>query len=602
MKFNRIYEDYSLILKRAQTFRLVMVVLFALLVLYYWKVQILDHDKYRKQAEANRIRVVSIPAPRGAILDRNGVILSDNVASFKASIIRENTKNLNRSLKTVGELLDVPEDVLEKRLEKFASFPAFKPVVIKDNLTIEEVSRVEARRSEFPELIVEAEPKRYYPFGNLAAHAIGYLQELSAEELKAESGKGKGLGDLVGKTGLEREYQNVLVGTDGSLMEIVDNLGRRQNEYGRVDPIQGNALKTTLDFEIQMKARELLEGREGAVVVLDPRSGEILALASYPTFDPNKFISRFTPEEWLSLVNRADHPLENRAIRGLYSPGSIFKVAMAVAGLDSGVIEPETTQYCAGRAFFYNRPFHCWFEGGHGLVNLPNSIRYSCNVYFYHLAQKMGIDRISEYGEMLGYGQKTGVDLPGEKEGLVPSQEWSKTTRGTNWYAGETLSVGIGQGPLQTTPLQVAAHVALVANRGRKIRPHFLLPSVADAKVARLSGDAQSKERVRIPENVFNEVIEGMWRSVNQEGTGQGARIDGFDICGKTGSTQLISRESAEKLGISIKAHSWFSGFAPREKPQVVVTVLVEFGGMGGATAAPIARELFDVFRKKYAR
>jgi len=602
MKFDRIYEDYSLILNRARMIRLGVAILFALLVFYYWKVQILDHERYWKLSEANRIRMVSIPAPRGVILDRNGVILADNVASFKASVIRENTVDPASSLKTIRALLNVPEDVLQKRMEKFRSVPDFVPIVIKDNLTMEEVSRVEARRYELPELIVEAEPKRYYSFGNLAAHALGYLQEPSQEDLKSESGKARSLGDLVGKTGLERQYQDLLVGSDGSMLEVVDSLGRRQGEYDRKEPAQGKTLRTTLDFEIQMKARELLEGKEGAVVVLDAGSGEILALASYPTFDPNKFISRFTPEEWLNLVNRDDHPLENRAIRGLYSPGSLFKVDMALAGLDSGVITSRSTQYCAGRAFFYERPFNCWFEGGHGLIDLPNSIRYSCNVYFYHLAQKLGIDRISAYAELLGYGRVTGVDIPGEKEGLVPDQEWSRTVRKTAWYGGETLSVGIGQGPLQVTPLQVAAHTALVANRGRSVRPHFLVPDGAETGGESPSGEGRGAGLVPIPENVFEEVIEGMWRSVNQGGTGRGARIDGFDICGKTGSTQIISRESAEKLGREIMTHSWFSGFAPRVNPRIVVTVLVEFGGMGGTTAAPVARELFDVFRKKNVR
>jgi penicillin-binding protein 2 len=471
--------------------------------------------------------------------------------------------------------------------------------VVKDNLDLKDVSRIESRRLELPELIVETDPRRYYPFGNLAAHVIGYMQELTALELKNEAYPERSLGDMVGRTGVERQYESILVGTDGRRLEIVDSQGRSRGETSRSEPTPGRDIQLTLDFDLQRKATQLLEGKEGAIIVLNPRSGEVLVLASFPTYDPNKFITRFSPQEWLELINREDHPLENRAIRGLYAPGSIFKLTMAVGALNAGVITEQTSFFCAGAVHFYGRPFNCWQKGGHGALTLTEAIRHSCNVYFYNVGRRMGIDRIAESAKLLGFGERTGIDLPGEKEGLVPTPEWSRSVRKTDWYAGETISVAIGQGPLVVTPLQVAVQMAILANRGRRVVPHLLMSSSLSqgGTSGPAPGDAAA-EKVRA--EFFETVIRGMWKSVNEEGTGRGAKVDSFDVCGKTGSTQLISRERAEKLGKQIKTHSWFAGFAPRDNPQVVVIVLVEYGGMGGATAAPLAKELFSLFKEKH--
>lgn len=599
MERNKIYEDLTLILRRAKTVFIVFEVCFVLVVFYYWKVQILDHKKFWKLSEANRIREVVLPAPRGLIIDRHDVILADNVPSFKTSLIRENRKNWDETLAETSTLLSIEEEELKQRIEKYKSFPLFKPIIIKDKQTIEEASRIEARRLEHPELAVDVEPQRYYPFGSLAAHVVGYLQELSPEELKSDLFKEKTLGDLVGKTGLEKEYQSLLDGKSGKSIEIVDSLGRSRGHLERTDPLPGDTLRLTMDFDIQRKAKELLEGKEGTIIVMDAQTGGILALVSYPTYDPNKFISRFTPEEWVDLINSPEHPLENRAVRGAYAPGSIFKLTMALGGLDSHVIGENTAYFCGGATQIYGRPFLCWFKGGHGLISVVDSLRYSCNIYFYNLGRRMGIERIAEYARILGFGYKTGVDLPGEREGLVPDPEWKRTVRKADWYAGETISVSIGQGPLVVTPLQVAAHTALIANRGIKLAPRLV-----GSKVIPLSNggknDGKETPTKRIAREVFEIVIEGMWRAVNQEGTGRSAKVEGFDVCGKTGSTQLIGRERAEKMKRKVKTHSWFTGFAPRYNPRVVVTVLVEFGGMGGETAGPMARELFDYFRIKY--
>ena len=597
MKSSQIYEDYSPLQNRVQIVTILVEIFFLFLAFYYWKVQILDYKKYWKLSEANRTREIIVPAPRGILTDRGGaVILADTKGAFNASLIRENCRNPKDSYPKISHLLGLTEDELEKRIAKYAGLPLFKPIVVKDNLSLEEVARIEARKVDLPELVIETEPMRSYPFRSLAAHVIGYMQEPSMEELRTVF-KDRRLGDLVGKTGLEAMYDSRLVGVDGKATEVVDNLGRKMEELNRIEPHPAPKLSLTLDYDLQAKAEELLTGREGAIVVLEAKTGDVLALASFPTFDPNKFINRFTPDEWLGLLKSPDTPLINRAIQGLYSPGSIFKIVMASGGLASGVISDQTTFFCGGSAEFYGHPFHCWFQGGHGALNLFNAIRYSCNVYFYNIAQRMGVDEIAAFAQTLGLGEKTGIDLPGEKGGLVPTSEWKKKTRNEVWYPGETISVGIGQGPLQVTPLQISAMTAIVANRGVRIRPH-LLSEESPSK-------AQRAERVSIGGSVFEKVVEGMWRSVNEQGTGQAARIEDFNVCGKTGSSQTVSSEKAERMAPQLKqkkTHSWFTGFAPRDNPQLVVTVLVEFGGMGGATAAPLAQQIFALYKNKYDR
>jgi len=595
MKNKSLYEDLSALIRRTRITLIVIRILFVVLVVIFWKMQILDFQNYWKRSEANRIREIILPPQRGLIKDRDGNLLAKNIASFKASLIRENCRNLEMSIKKISVLLDLSQDTLRERISKYQSIPEFRPIVIKENLTEQEVAKCEAHKIDFPELLVQAEPKRNYPRGGFASHILGYLQEVSADEFRNKTYTGRRLGDMVGKTGIEKVYETDLAGTDGHLLEIVNSLGRRQGELLQRKPLSGKDLVLTLDSELQEKAEEILQGKEGVIVILDPKNGEILAMASYPGYDPNKFINRFTPEEWRSVANDPSTPLQNRAIRGEYSPGSIFKITMSLAGLELGLINEWTTVTCRGEAIIYGHPFACWYKEGHGPVNLFNAIRQSCNIYYYHLGKRMGIENIARFSRILGFGRKTGIDLPGEKEGLVPDTEWKKRVRKEPWYLGETISVSIGQGPVLVTPLQLALHTALVANRGRKrVVPHLV------------QGNAETAEmRLDIKEENFEKVIKGMWQSANSEGTARAAKVVGFDVCGKTGSTQVVSRETAEKLAerkVVIKTHSWFSGFAPRDDPRIVVTVIIEYGGMGGVAAAPLAGELFKLFKKKYSQ
>ena len=613
MKQEKIYEDLHPILRRARLIFVFVVVFFIFLILKFWKVQILDHEKYWARSEANRMREIALPYQRGLIIDREGIILANNEASVRVSLIRENCDDYDKSCRKIARLLNIEEPVLKKRIGKYASLPLFKPIVIKENLSLEEVAMIEARKLELPELILQSEPKRFYPFGSLAAHIIGYLQELSPEEMKKEIYRERPLGDLVGKTGIEKQYETALVGDHGLLVEVVDSLGRGREEVARRAAIKGQDLTITLDFDLQKEVEDLLQEREGAIIVMDVRTGEILALASYPNYDPNKFITRFTSEEWLDVVNSPEFPLENRAIRGLYSPGSVFKLAMALGALDLEIANEETTFICRGETTIYNHPFSCWREEGHGEMGFYDAIRHSCNIYFYNLGKEMGIDEISRYARMLGFGAPTGIDLPGEYVGLVPDPQWKEKSRNEPWQKGETISVSIGQSFLLVTPIQIATHTALIANRGIRVTPH-LFGSLSSNGVERENrSNIPSSQAVNIDPFIFEQVIQGMWQAVNDQGTGWAAMVSGYDVCGKTGSTQLVSKdrseesveeakEEGEEEEQEVKTHSWFTGFAPRDNPEIVVTVLVEYGGMGGATAAPLARKLFNLYRKKYDR
>jgi len=595
MPEEHIYEDLTVVRRRANAVFWIFAVLTFLALSYYWKVQILEHRKYLDMAEANRMRSRVLAAPRGLIRDRDGNILADNTAAFKVSLVRESVKDEAASYAAISRLLGIGEQTLRDRVALHKDLQLFEPIVIADGLTAEDVAPIESRRRELPELLVESEPQRIYRGGTLAAHVLGYLQEQTAEEIRAHPERPTRPGELVGKSGIERVYDDILKGQDGQAIEVVDSLGRVQSVKARQFPVQGDDIVLTIDGALQAEAERALEGREGVIVALDPKTGEVLALASSPTYDPNRFITRFTPLEWTDLISDPNSPLENRAIRGLYAPGSIFKLVMSAAGLTFGYVTPATTVYCSGSTQIYGAVRHCWYAPGHGAMNLSDAIKNSCNIYYYSLGRRMGIDQIALAASRLGLGRKTGIDLVGEKEGLVPSTAWKQAALKEPWFPGETISVAIGQGQLQVTPMQVALLTALIAARGVPVRPRLVsnVPAAVDP--------APQADRL-FKDSAFEEIIAGMWRSANDGGTGAGARVDGFDVCGKTGSTQTMSRESAERLaraGRVIKTHSWFSGFAPRADPRIVVTVLVEFGGGGGATAAPVAGRIFALWKER---
>jgi penicillin-binding protein 2 len=588
-------SDRQILQQRLNWFYVPIILLFVLLGARLWQLQILHGAEYAVEADRNRIRTVEIVAPRGQILDREGRLLVENRPSFNILLYREFAKDMDATTAFVTTKLGIEKASFDDRLKQSRRAGLYRPVVIKEDVGIDDISVVEAHRREHPEIKLGPEPRRLYRHGSLAAHVLGYVREVSEEELSAKTFPGARAGDLVGKSGMERIYNANLVGKDGSRRLLVDSLGRELGLMNEVEAILGGEMRLTLDLDLQLAAEKELQDRSGVMIAMNPRSGEILAMASAPSFDPNTLSARISMKAWNSLINDPEHPLQNRAIQSHYSPGSIFKLVMAAAGLEENVIDDRTRVVCTGSAVFYGRRFHCWKAEGHGHMNLENAIANSCNIFFYELGRKLGVDRIAKYARLLGLGEKTGVDLTGEGAGLVPSQQWKLRTRGERWYSGETISVAIGQGAVSVTPLQILRAVSAIALKGKLTTPHLF---------SRASGEVSTgwpaKQIPLDPEKV-EKIHEGMWRSVNASGTGHRTYIAGLDICGKTGTVQLIGtarRRELEDLE-GYEDHSWFAGFAPRSDPEIAVAVLVEHGGMGGASAAPLARELFRTYFSK---
>jgi penicillin-binding protein 2 len=588
-------SNKQVIQRRLIFFYVPVIAVTAILAVRLWQLQILSGAEYALQAEKNRIRTIQVVAPRGTITDRNGTPLVENRPSFNILLYRESMTDAGATASFVTTKLGVNPAEFSSLLSRARATPLYQPIVIKEDVGIDDISVVEAHRLEHPELQLFREPRRLYRYGAVGAHVVGYVGEVSGEELEKGVFPGARVGTLVGKFGVERIYNEKLTGDDGSRVVLVDSLGREAGLLEEVDSVIGDDLRLTLDLDLQTTAEELLKEKVGVIVAMDPRNGEILALASSPSFDPNKFSTRISPEAWGQLINDPDRPLQNRAIQNAYPPGSVFKVIMAEAGLDEGLIDDTTRVFCHGSAFFYNRLFHCASKQGHGSVDIENAIARSCNIFFYELGRRLGISRIAERAQALGLGERTGIDLPGERSGLMPSPEWKQRARGAKWYVGETISVSIGQGAVTTTPLQMLRAISCIVTGGHLVTPHVLLRSGGAAEES-----APPKERsVAIAPDSMNKIRAGMWQSVNNWGTGHAAAIPGLDICGKTGTVQIIGAERVRELNSNnpaLEDHSWFVGFASRDNPEIAVVAFVEHGGKGGIAAAPLAREVFRVY------
>lgn len=587
-------SNRQLIQQRLNFFYVPIIAVTVILAVRLWQLQILNGAEYALLAEKNRIRTIQVVAPRGTITDRNGTPLVENRPSFNILLYRESVANIEATSAFVTSKIGVSPEELSSILSRGKATPLYHPIVIKEDVGIDDISVVEAHKQEHPELQLGPEPRRLYRYGALGAHVVGYVSEVSADELAKGVFPGARVGSLVGKFGVERTYNERLTGDDGSRVVLVDSLGREVGLLEEVDSTIGDDLRLTLDLELQTTAEDLLAGKVGAIVAMDPRNGEILALASSPSFDPNSFSTRISLEAWNQLVSDPNRPLQNRAIQNAYPPGSVFKLIMAEAGLDEGLVDESTRVFCRGSAFFYNRVFHCAVKQGHGSVDLENAIARSCNIFFYELGRRLGISRIAEHAQGLGLGERTGIDLPSERSGVMPSPEWKQRVRGAKWYVGETISVSIGQGAVTTTPIQIVRAVGCIASGGRLTTPHVLLRAEGAADESR----SRPERSVAIEAETMNRIRAGMWQSVNNWGTGRGAAIPGLDICGKTGTVQVISAEREKELNRNLPAledHSWFVGFAARDNPEIAVVVFVEHGGKGGIAAAPLAKEIFRV-------
>ncbi len=554
----------------------------------FWFTQLVQGDYYRELAENNRLRKLPIKAPRGLIFDRKGRLLVENVPSYSLMIDRSRATSLDHSLWYAAGVLGRPVADLQQILHQYHGVPVFKPVLLAENLSLSQVARFGVEGLEYPEFEVEVQHQRLYRHREQTAHILGYLGEPTVDELREGNGVYQP-GDPVGKKGIEQTYDAELRGKDGERVVVVDSRGELLQEYKSIPAVPGKNLTLSIDLDLQQEAARWLDGPEkvGAVVAMDPRNGEILTLVSAPAFNPNLFARRLQQADWQALIDDPNHPLQNRAIQNTYSPGSTFKIVMATAGLTEKIFDDHTPVTCSGSKVFYGRPFRCWKKGGHGTVEAHSAIKLSCDIYFYTLGQKMGIEKIARYARLFGLGSLTGIDIQGEKRGNVPDPEWSEKVRKQPWYPGETISVSIGQGPVLVTPLQMAEMTAMVANGGYRVVPHLL-------KDARLP----PPEHVPFDADALKTVRGGMWGVVNEPGgTGYGsARLPGVEIAGKSGTVQVIAqaqRTEEHNLPFKYRDHAWFTSFAPANNPELVVTVFAEHGGGGSKVAAPIAQALY---------
>jgi len=566
-----------------------LLVALGLLGASYFYLQVVRGAHYLELAENNRLRRTALEAPRGTITDRSGRVLVENLPSYALEVDPGATRDVPASLRFAAGILGRPVAELEELLTRERRKSGPGPVLLAENLALPQVARFRIARLEHPEFGIEVRQRRFYRLGPQGAHVLGYLGEVSASELAARPADLRA-GEWIGRRGIERAYDDRLRGQDGERVMVVDHRGVPIREYGRVLGRPGAGLRLTLDADLQQEAERLLEGQVGAIVALDPRDGAIRAMVSAPAYDPNLFARRLAGDDWKALVEDERKPLQNRALQSLYSPGSVFKAVMATAALAEGVVTPSTRVYCPGFATHFGRRFHCWKRGGHGNVDLEEAIMHSCDVYFYEVGERLGIERIAKWARRFGLGEPTGVDVAGERSGLVPDDAWSQKARGHRWYPGETISVAIGQSALLTTPIQMARMFAAFANGGNLVEPHLVD-----------GGGAPPRPVEALPAGVLAPVRSGLWRVVNEDGgTARGARVPGLEVAGKTGTVQVVSQEaysdSSKELPWKLRNHAWFAAYAPAERPQLVVVVFVEHGGKGSAAAAPIARTLYESF------
>ena len=610
----RVYrDDQKFLTFRINALLWAIVAIFVFLAGSFWFVQGVQAEKYRNLSDANALRPVPMPAKRGLIMDREGKkILADNQPAYSLTLDRVVMRPIVKSDKTHRDKLiaflatslgKTPQDI-EARFEKGKLIQFARPIPVAEDLTMTQVASIQAESLSFPELNVEPVQRRNYPYGTMSAHVIGFIGEVSEKDLLQH--KDLKQGDLIGKRGVELMYDEYLRGKDGTQFWEYDSHGRRLAEVrsARQDPQAGSNVYLSLDFDLQRRAEQYFVENEfvGAVVALDPRNGEVLAMVSSPEFNPNVYSKRFAPDTWKQISSNPFKVELNRAIQGLYSPGSVFKAVMAIAGLSEGAIGPGTEFSCGGSAVFFGRRFRCWRKQGHGELAVANGLKVSCDIFFYNVGARLGVDKIAKWATDLGFGQLSRIDLDGEKAGIVPSTDWAAKKQHRKWYPSETISVAVGQGPLIVTPLQTAVMMAAVANGGTIYRPHvvrMIERTKPDGSVERLQVASEVIRKVALPPNALETTRAGLWKVVNEEGgTAGNARVTGLDISGKTGTAQVIAQSgwfSTAGLPFMQRDHAWFVSYATKDSPQMVVAVFVEHAGAhGGTDAAPLAKMLYE--------
>ncbi len=577
---------------------------FAALAVGFWVFQIAQYQKFREIAENNHIRRLPLPAPRGVLFDRDGRVLVENRNIYNIALVREQTRDLDTTLRVLAQAIGADEAQLRDTVARRRREPSYRPIVLVENATQEQVIAITARKWELPGIIYQEVPSRRYPGSDMAAHVFGYVGEVTEAQLQRADYKGVEPGTLVGQSGAEEAYNALLMGTEGTRTEVVNSVGRKMGELpGTQQPLEGRRLQLTIDADVQKAIEDgfAASGFNGAAVVLDPNDGAVLGFTSRPAFDPNDFAAGIDRATWASLNTDPLRPLQDRALQGRYSPGSTFKMAVGLAGLEEGVITPAFKVYCGGGADFYGRYFKCWKRGGHGAIDLRHAIEQSCDVFFYTVGNMLGVDRIHKWATLFGLGVKSNIDLPNELSGLVPSTEWkAQHTKEKKWYPGETISVAIGQGQVAVTPVSMAVYTATLANGGTRVTPH-LLKAMDDGHGWTPVPAPAPQSQVEVTPDKLSAIRDGMWMVVNAAGTGGTARIQGRDICGKTGSAQVISNQgrlAAVNSSKDLRDHGWFVFFAPRDNPQIAGVVFLEHGIHGG-NAARVTHHILETFFAK---
>jgi penicillin-binding protein 2 len=595
------HEEVALLRWRASFIAYCFIGILLVLAFGFWNAQVVQSGYYQQRAEQNKIREIPLHAPRGRIYDRYHRILADNRPSYDIILIRENSPHsVEQTVAMLSAGISMTKDELMDRINRKRREPKFRPIILKEDVSVGDIAYVKSHTRELPEISIALQPRRRYLQDQMAAHAMGYVGEVTEAELATPDFVDFKSGDQVGKTGLEREYNNVLVGKDGFKRVIVNSFGRDMSDvFGKLEEkpyVAGNDLVTTIDLDLQRAAEDAVGDQMGAVVALDPRTGEILAFVSKPAYDPNLFATRISSTDYRSLMDDPRHPMLDRAIQSQFAPGSVFKVFMAAAGMESGVLNPLRSIFCGGGATFYGHTFGC--DKHHGTLDLREAIIHSCDVYFYNVGYDLKIDRISQYATMMGLGRKTGIDLPGEVSGIVPSREWKQRVLKAKWYEGETISVAIGQGYVSVTPLQAAWAMGGLTTGGRLKQPHLV--SAQELKKLGFQTHEAVEEDYAIQESTVDFVTKAMWGVVNEDGgTGNKARVDGFEVGGKTGTAQVVGGKDAGKNNKEHRENAWFVGFAPYRNPEIVVATIIQNGGWGAEAAAPVAHAVLETYYKK---
>ncbi|NJD91729.1 MAG: penicillin-binding protein 2 [Geobacter sp.] len=580
--------------KRLYYISIAAVILFLILLSRLWFLQFIEVDRLRVMSENNRLRFIPVAASRGALLDRNGKIIVNNTPSFSLAVIPNEVKDITYLVENISRIIGVDREELLSRWTKSKGRAKYFPVVLASGLTRDQVEYFEENRLRLPGIEVEVKPVREYPGGTFSSHLLGYIAEVSDKELDMPDFSDYNPGDYIGKNGIERSYEKYLHGEDGGRQIEVDARGRYLRTLSENPPVPGQSMELTIDLDLQRAAEKALGDKAAAVIALDVNNGEVLSFASSPGFDPALFTGRMPPEKWKSYLEDKRHPLENKALKGQYPPGSTFKVITALAGLSEGVIDEHTTVNCTGEHKLGNATFRCWNKKGHGRIDLKGALRESCDVYFYLLGEKLGVDKIADYARRFSFGEPLGIGIDGEKGGFVPTSAWKEKKTGTKWFKGETLPVSIGQGYLTATTIQLAAMTAGLATDGKIYRPH-LVKRILDreGKTAR-EFPPELLKKIDLKAEHFRLVREGLLAVVNEpRGTGAAARLYEVKVAGKTGTSQVVKMKDGKNASsYQFRDHALFIAFAPYEKPEIAVAVVVEHGEHGGGAAAPVAGQL----------